>query len=58
MDFAEAWEVRRTCDYITLKGYKRVTLQFPDDLLNDAPLVADALQQDLVQRGSGAQVTT
>lgn len=57
MEFAEAWEIQSTCEHIIANGYTRVTLQFPDDMLQDAPLVADALQQDLVQRLSAAKVT-
>ena len=33
--------------YVLERGYKRVTLQFPDDMLEFAPAVAGRLQDEL-----------
>jgi len=52
------WSIPSTCNYIVTKGFTRVALQFPDELLHDAPLVAAALQVALAQRGSPAKVMT
>jgi hypothetical protein len=43
----EAWGLREVVAYVLERGYKRVTLQFPDDLLEEAPAVAKALQAEL-----------
>jgi diphthamide synthase subunit DPH2 len=50
------WEHERVVQYIQEHGYSRTTLQFPDDLLQHAPAVAQDLEQLLVQKGSGAKV--
>jgi hypothetical protein len=52
------WSISTTCNTIVTQGFTRVALQFPDDLLHDAPLVAAALQTALTERGSAAKVTT
>lgn len=57
MEFDDVWDISRTHDYVVDNGYSRVTLQFPDDMLEDAPLVAGTLQQHLAQGGSAAQVS-
>lgn len=41
------YEIKRTVDEIRQGRWKRVALQFPDDMLNDAPRVFDALQHGL-----------
>jgi hypothetical protein len=51
-DLEWRWELERTATYIRSNGFKRVTLQFPDALLRDAPLVAGALQQRVQDLGS------
>jgi diphthamide biosynthesis protein 2 len=56
MEFSDLWELKATCAYITRNNYTRVTLQFPDDMLHDSPLVADALQTELTAAGSEAKV--
>jgi diphthamide biosynthesis enzyme Dph1/Dph2-like protein len=57
MEFCEVWELKATCAYIIRNGYTRITMQFPDDMLHDAPLVADALQSELTAAGSEAKVS-
>jgi hypothetical protein len=42
-----AWGLPEVVDYVLERGYKRVTLQFPDDMLEEAPVVASALQEEL-----------
>jgi diphthamide synthase subunit DPH2 len=44
---AENYEASRTAAYIARGGYKRVALQFPDELLGDAPLVLSAVRARL-----------
>ncbi|KAM0714107.1 hypothetical protein Q7P37_011071 [Cladosporium fusiforme] len=41
------YEIRRTVDEIRGGGWKRVALQFPDDMLGDAPRVVENLRRDL-----------
>lgn len=53
---AVIWEHERVAQFIQGHEYSRITLQFPDDLLQHAPAVAQELQQLLVQNGSGAKV--
>ncbi|KAI8474870.1 MAG: hypothetical protein J3K34DRAFT_517740 [Monoraphidium minutum] len=43
----EAWGIGEVVSYVLDRGYRRVTLQFPDDMLGEAPAVAKALQQEL-----------
>lgn len=43
----DVWCMREVVTYVTERGCKRVTLQFPDDMLEDAPTVAQALQREL-----------
>lgn len=52
MSLADVWEHHRVVEYIQQHGYSRITLQFPDDLLQHATSVAQELQQLL--RGSPA----
>ncbi|KAI9807966.1 MAG: hypothetical protein M1825_005273 [Sarcosagium campestre] len=41
------YEVQRTVEEIERGAWKRIALQFPDELLVDAPAVVEALQRDL-----------
>ena len=41
------YEIKRTVDEIRVGRWKRIALQFPDEMLIDAPRVFDALQSDL-----------
>lgn len=41
------YEIRRTVDEIRGGGWKRIALQFPDDMLGDAPRVVENLRRDL-----------
>jgi diphthamide biosynthesis protein 2 len=41
------YEIRRTVNEIRNGKWKRVALQFPDDMLGDAPRVCENLKQDL-----------
>ena len=41
------YEIKRTVDEIRAGKWKRIALQFPDEMLIDAPRVFDALQNDL-----------
>ncbi|PNS21716.1 diphthamide biosynthesis protein 2 [Sphaceloma murrayae] len=54
----KVYEVERTVGEILAKGFHRIALQFPDDMLRDAPRVAERLQQKLssaVPTGLGAR---
>ena len=50
------YEIERTVDEVYQKGWKRIALQFPDDLLVDAPRVYAALSAGL-QANSRSDVT-
>jgi diphthamide biosynthesis protein 2 len=41
------YEIRRTVNEIRNGKWKRVALQFPDDMLGDAPRVCENLKKDL-----------
>lgn len=41
------YEIKRTVDEIRAGKWKRIALQFPDEMLTDAPRVFDALQNEL-----------
>ncbi len=43
----DAWEVAATVNFIVRHGFKRVALQFPDDLLIDAPVIAHNISVEL-----------
>lgn len=43
----EEWVIGEVVQYVLERGYKRVTLQFPDDMLGEAPALAQALQNEL-----------
>jgi len=52
----DPWEHGRVVGHVQNHGYSRITLQFPDELLQHASTVAQELQQQLLQRGSTAKV--
>lgn len=56
-DSTDVWEHQRVLQYITANDFKRVTLQFPDDLLCHAHSIARELQQLLQQHGLPTKVT-
>src|ERR1700712_5244037 len=41
------YEIRRTVSEIRSGKWKRIALQFPDDMLGDAPRVCENLKKDL-----------
>jgi diphthamide biosynthesis protein 2 len=41
------WDLAATVNYIVGHGFKRVALQFPDDLLIDAPVISQRLSSEL-----------
>ena len=43
------YEIPRTIAELKAGGWKRIALQFPDDMLPDAPRVAEALAKELVE---------
>ena len=45
------WGIQDTADYICQNSYKRVTAQFPDELLSSAASVAFKLQSACKDRG-------
>lgn len=52
----DTWEHERVVEYVNRHKYTKITLQFPDDLLQYAPSVAQELQQLLLNTGSTAKV--
>ena len=49
--FAGFWEIVATADFIVTRGYRVVTLQFPDNLLKEATLVQAALARECQSKG-------
>ncbi|KAH7681260.1 Diphthamide synthesis DHP2 protein [Dioscorea alata] len=47
MDFQWSYEIPRTVEFIRSRGFSRVALQFPDELLKDSTRVARALRHEL-----------
>lgn len=43
----EVYEIQRTAREVSAEGYKRVALQFPDEMLRDAPRIFEALEEEL-----------
>ena len=43
----DRWGIGEVVSYALERGFKRLTLQFPDDMLEEAPAVAQALQREL-----------
>ncbi|KAK9814668.1 hypothetical protein WJX72_009496 [[Myrmecia] bisecta] len=52
----EQWDLDGTLEYILSRGYQRITLQFPDELLEHATVVAAELQTACAQRWQLVQV--
>ncbi|KAF9933030.1 Diphthamide biosynthesis protein 2 [Linnemannia zychae] len=50
---SDIYEIERTVNAIKDRGYRRVALQFPDDLLPDSGLVAQLIRE---QTGSGVYI--
>jgi len=44
IDVVVQYELRRCETWISTNGYQKVCLQFPDDILSDAPVVAQYLR--------------
>lgn len=53
-EIREVYEIERTAVEIKLGQWKRVALQFPDDLLIDAPRISALLSQSLRDKDIGA----
>ncbi|KAG5999256.1 hypothetical protein E4U54_001972 [Claviceps lovelessii] len=52
-ELQHAYEIPRTANEIRLGGWKRIALQFPDDMLVDAPRVVQSLDDQLGTDGGG-----
>eukprot|EP00798_Chlamydomonas_sp_ICE-L_P016524 gene16527-22751_t len=52
-----SFDIAETVAFVRKHGYKRVALQFPDDLLDRASAVADALSSYLVHYGHASLAT-
>lgn len=50
-----AWDIDECVQYITERGFTRVTLQFPDELQVDAAAVAAELQTSCAAAGAAVQ---
>ncbi|KAK1318820.1 hypothetical protein QJS10_CPB04g01889 [Acorus calamus] len=50
MDFDSNYEIATTVDYILNRGFTRIALQFPDELLKDSRRVVRALKDELRSR--------
>jgi len=46
-EIQDVYEIQRTADKIRAGGWRRIALQFPDDMLHDAPKVFESLQNKL-----------
>lgn len=57
-DIAEIYEVSRTVDYIYINGYRRIALQFPDELLRASTRVVDLLKEGLQQKQPVVDIVT
>lgn len=49
------WDIAGTVAWIVSRGFSRVTLQFPDELLQESTVVAAALQKECAIRDIPAQ---
>lgn len=56
-DWLIQWDVLKTVTWIESNCFKRVTLQFPDELLAESTLVAAAIQQECATRHISTQVS-
>ncbi|XP_060787688.1 2-(3-amino-3-carboxypropyl)histidine synthase subunit 2 [Neoarius graeffei] len=45
-DLQELYQIKETCSFITSNNFKKVALQFPDDLLGDCVAVSAALERE------------
>eukprot|EP00884_Botryococcus_braunii_P018631 jgi/Botrbrau1/5451/Bobra.27_1s0004.3 len=55
--FWEEYDIVGCTNFISNRGFKHVTLQFPDDMLSKAPLVARAVLEECKARGHQPQVS-
>ncbi|XP_076951373.1 uncharacterized protein LOC143624692 [Bidens hawaiensis] len=53
MELESKYEVSRVATFISTHGFKRVALQFPDELLKDSTGVVRALRRELQSSGEG-----
>ena len=51
------WDVPGTVAWVKSRGFTRVTLQFPDELLQESTLVAAAVQHDCTEIELAVQVS-
>ena len=56
-DWLTYWDVLETVAWIARNCFKRVTLQFPDELLAESTLVAAAIQHECATRKISTQVS-
>ncbi len=52
----DEWRIQETAGYLCARGYRNVTLQFPDSALQYAARVAVAVQAACAARGHAVQV--
>ncbi|KAK9862533.1 hypothetical protein WJX84_012448 [Apatococcus fuscideae] len=50
-EWSVRWDIEATLDFICSQAAQRVTLQFPDDLLDESSTVAASIQQGCRERG-------
>ena len=55
-DWAGQWDIAGAVAYITGRGYTTVALQFPDELLDEAAVVSQALQGACAAAGQEIEV--
>jgi hypothetical protein len=55
-DWAQHWDIAGAAAYLAERGFSVAALQFPDDLLGQAPGVARALQDACAAAGLDIQV--
>lgn len=53
--FLAVWEITSTADFLHKRKLSVIALQFPDELLKDATVVAAALAEECQSRGHGVQ---
>lgn len=51
------WDISGTVAWIASRGFTKVTLQFPDELLPESTVVAAAIQQECIKIDLAAQVS-
>lgn len=52
----DAWDIDGTVAYIRDNGFTRITLQFPDELLEESTLVTSAIAQECASQEVPAKV--